>query len=289
MDNENFYRDFEERYRGSQELVKSRLSVYLLFVLPLRRFCQPFEGIDLGCGRGEWLEIMKENGINILGVDLNDGMLKSARERGLSVLKEDAVKSLQKLSGESQSLVTGYHIAEHLTFDSLQNLIRESMRVLRPGGMLILETPNPENITVGTERFYLDPTHIHPLPSQLLCYLAEYAGFKKVKVIRLQEELNQDSQSAIDLYSVLSGVSPDYAVIAQKNGSPEILDVTASAFEKEYGLSLEMLAKMYDSKLKESIQQIGAQYAEATAKMYTNSMSWRLTKPLREIKRIIGF
>lgn len=277
-----FYRAFEDLHRGSRELIKSRLVVYLPFILPLKPFYGVCQGIDLGCGRGEWLQLMQENEIDLQGVDLDQGMLDAARERGLKVSHGDAIQSLQSLDSESQMLVTGFHLAEHLHFDLLQTLIQESLRVLQPGGLLILETPNPENIVVGTANFYLDPTHQRPIPFQLLSFMIEYYGFKKVKMLRLQEPEGLAGNNALSLLSVLNGVSPDYAVVAQKGGASEIIAAIAPAFEVDYGLSLESLANKYDQQIKAK-----AHEAEITLNAIRNSMSWRITAPLRAIKNSI--
>lgn len=277
-----FYRAFEDLHRGSRELIKSRLAVYLPFILPLKPFYGVCQGIDLGCGRGEWLQLMQENEIDLQGVDLDQGMLDAARERGLKVSHGDAIQSLQSLDSESQMLVTGFHLAEHLPFDLLQTLIQESLRVLQPGGLLILETPNPENIVVGTANFYLDPTHQRPIPFQLLSFMVEYYGFKKVKMLRLQEPEGLAGNNALSLLSVLNGVSPDYAVVAQKDGPSEIIAAIAPAFEADYGLSLESLANKYDQQIKAK-----AHEAEITLNAIRNSMSWRITAPLRAIKNSI--
>lgn len=283
-----FYRAFEDRHRGSRELIKSRLTVYLPFILPLQMFYKTCQGIDLGCGRGEWLELMQENGMDVQGVDLDQGMLDVARERGLKVSQADAIQYLQSLASESQMLVSGFHLAEHLPFELLQSLIQESLRVLKSGGLLILETPNPENIVVGTANFYVDPTHQRPIPSQLLSFMTEYAGFEKVKTLRLQEPPELAGNNALNLLSVLNGVSPDYAIVAQKKGTPEIIAAMALAFEADYGLSLESLANSYDQQIKTKAQQAEAkaQQAEAALIAIHNSSSWRLTAPLRIIGSI---
>ena len=303
MADSNFYRAFEERHRGSQDLIKSRLTVYLPFILPLRQFDDALLGIDLGCGRGEWLELMQENELDVQGVDLDQGMLDAARERNLNVRQGDAIQALQSLTPESQMLVSGFHIAEHLPFEVLKTLIDESLRVLKAGGLLILETPNPENIVVGTTSFYLDPTHKQPIPFQLLSFMAEYSGFEKVKVLRLQELIGLADNDALTLLSVLNGVSPDYAVVAQKGGAPEIAAATAQVFEADYGLSLESLANSYDQQVKAKAQQAEliaqqaqdkaqqaetkAQQAEIALCAINNSTSWRLTAPLRMIGRAV--
>ena len=276
----DFYRAFENRYRGPREQIKSRLAVYLPFVLPVKQFYGVCQCIDLGCGRGEWLELMQGNGIDAQGVDLDQGMLEAARERGLNATHGDVIQSLQSLESESQMLVTGFHLAEHLPFDALQILIQESLRVLKPGGLLILETPNPENIVVGTSGFYFDPTHQRPIPFQLLSFMVEYAGFEKVKILRLHEPYGSAANNSSSLWVVLYGVSHDYAVVAQKAGAPEIVAATAPAFEADYGLSLESLANSHEAR----IQQAEAKAQQIEAKV---EQLWRLVAPIRAVNRLV--
>jgi len=262
----DFYRAFEDYYRGSRALIKSRLAVYLPFIQPLKKFYVNCPSIDLGCGRGEWLELMQENEIDVQGVDLDQGMLEVARTRGLNVHHGDIIQYIKSLASDSQMLVSGFHLVEHLQFDTLQILIQESYRVLKSGGLLIFETPNAENITVGTEKFYLDPTHYKPIPSQLLSFIVGYSGFKIIKVLRLQEPAGLTDEGALTLLSVLNGVSPDYAVVAQKGGASDVELATMSAFDADYGLSLEYLANNYDKQIKIKIQQAYAKAQQAEIK-----------------------
>lgn len=246
----DFYRAFEERYRGSRDLIKSRLQIYIPFIQPLLAHYPGGQAIDVGCGRGEWLELITELGLSAVGVDLDDGMLAACRERGLTVVTGDGLALLKSLPDCSQVVVSGFHVAEHIPFDSLQALVQEALRVLQPGGLLILETPNPENIAVGTCHFYLDPSHQRPIPPQLLTFLPEYQGFARTKLLRLQESPDLAGDAAVSLADVLAGVSPDYAIIAQKNADPHVLAVTGPAFLREYGLRLETLAQRYDRQLR---------------------------------------
>lgn len=160
----DFYRTFEEKFRGPRELVKSRLRVYLPFLRPLRGSFSTALAVDLGCGRGEWLELLYEQGFEAEGVDLDDGMLAACRDLGLKVQTGDALGYLTALPDDSQAIVSGFHLVEHIPFQVLLQLVAEALRVLKPGGLLILETPNPENIIVGATNFYIDPTHHRPIP-----------------------------------------------------------------------------------------------------------------------------
>ncbi|WP_060482518.1 bifunctional 2-polyprenyl-6-hydroxyphenol methylase/3-demethylubiquinol 3-O-methyltransferase UbiG [Pseudomonas sp. NBRC 111119] len=242
-----FYRAFEDRYRGSRELITQRLQAYLPFLEPLKALYADYPVLDLGCGRGEWLELMLREGFMPLGVDLDEGMLEACQARKLPAHKDDVLNALRKLPDNSQVVVSGFHIAEHLPFELLQELVAEALRVLRPAGLLILETPNAENVTVGTNNFFLDPTHQQPLPHLLMTFLAEHSGFARAKAVRLQEapELH-DEQAPLGVLNVLFGVSPDYAVVAQKAAEASQLQPFDGVFEAAYGISLDQLAHRYD-------------------------------------------
>ena len=156
-----------------------------------------------------------------------------------------------------------------------------------------METPNPENIVVGTANFHIDPTHIRPLPPQLLSFLPEYYGFKRVKTLRLQELSELKDKKVLTLFDVLNGVSPDYAVVAQKDGATEIFAATNPAFEAEYGLTLESLAVRYNQQAEAKAQraetlahqaEAKAQRAETLAQQIQSnyqSHSWCIAAPLR--------
>jgi glycosyltransferase involved in cell wall biosynthesis/SAM-dependent methyltransferase len=260
---DKFYVSFEGRHRGSRELIKSRLMVYADFVEIVKAIYGGAKTIDLGCGRGEWLEILTEQGFDAYGVDLDDGMLQSCHQFGLKAENKDALAYLKSLADQSVAIVSGFHIVEHLPFADLQKLVKEAKRVLLPGGLLIMETPNPENILVATCSFYLDPTHNHPIPPDLLLFLADFSGFSRTKILRLQESKTLIHKEFPTLQEVIGGVSPDYAVIAQKHANAEMYELFEPAFNQEYGLTLDSLVQGFEQR---SLQiEANTQKAEATA------------------------
>ena len=265
---ESFYRAFEDKYRGSRDLIKSRLRVYLPFVLPLQEIYPDCAAVDIGCGRGEWLEVLSENGFKAKGIDLDDGMLQACRDLGLNVEHADALSFLKNLPDQSQVVVSGFHIAEHLLFDELLQIVLEAKRILSPGGLLILETPNPENLYVGSSLFYLDPTHVNPLPYQLLSFLPEFCGYDRVKVIRMQQDTRIFQDQDFKLIDVIKGVSPDYAVIAQAIPLDEPLQLLEAAFldESQSGFSLEQISALYQEKVLDAIQQAELKAEQADLK-----------------------
>ncbi len=307
-----FYRAFEDTYRGSRELIKERLRVYLPFISPLKQLYDSCQAIDLGCGRGEWLELLGDEGFVAHGVDLDDAMLAACFERTLSVDNQEAVSALRQLPDESRVIVSGFHLAEHIPFTALQELVKESLRVLKPAGLLILETPNPENIMVGTTNFYLDPTHKRPIPPLLLSFIPEYFAFSRVKSLRLNAPTSLNTNNNICLMDVLGGASPDHAVIAQKADIKSNIALFDLVFSKKHGLKIDTLAERYEIGLRRRIdeqanvaetraqtlqqtleQRIGliderantaqahAQTLQQTLNEITHSRSWRLTALLR--------
>lgn len=181
VDDDELYAALEDRFRGSREEIRERFREYLPYLETVR------DGlvIDLGSGRGEWLELMSEAGIAARGVEQNRISVEQCRARGFNVVDEDVLVYLRSLPDASLAAVTGFHIIEHFTIEALLTLLDEVVRVLRPGGLALFETPNPENVIVGSNFFYLDPTHHHPLPSELTHFLLETRGLERVEVLNL--------------------------------------------------------------------------------------------------------
>jgi len=249
-----FYRAFEERYYAPREYILDLRRQYLPYVSAVVSQSGATYAIDVGCGRGEWLELMGEIGVSALGVDLDEGMLKDCLDRGLNAKLEDGLSALRKIPDRSQSVVSAFHVVEHLAFEDLRLLIAEAYRVLVPGGLIILETPNPENLLVGTKNFYLDPTHQRPIPSELLSFAVEYNDFVCVTVLRLQEASDILSKNDVKLHDVFSGASPDYAVIGQKGGLPESIKSIAQIAAPTRGASLSEVSAFYDAKMEKKLE-----------------------------------
>jgi 2-polyprenyl-3-methyl-5-hydroxy-6-metoxy-1,4-benzoquinol methylase len=216
----SLYVGFEDAFRGARSDIKQRVMVYLP-VLAHRRIGTPHMPVlDLGCGRGEWLEVLAENGLTSSGVDSNAIFVEECRERGLNVRVAEAIAFLQELPEQSHGAVTALHVVEHMPFDAIFSLLDEVVRILKPGGVLILETPNPANLIVGAHTFYLDPTHIRPLPTELLRFFVESRGFRNVEIRPLHPfpesyHLQENTKAAAILNEFLYGPR-DYAVIGER-------------------------------------------------------------------------
>jgi O-antigen chain-terminating methyltransferase len=213
------YLEFEARFRGSRKEVQDRALAHLPVILDAKAGSPDRPIIDLGAGRGEWLELLKQHGLQALGIDLNAAMVNICNEFGLACRQGDAVAELAKLPSDSHGAVTGFHLVEHLPFRALVALLDEALRVLKPGGVMVLETPDPANLQVGSRWFYLDPAHRNPLPSEMLTMVAEFRGFVGLTIRKLNPMTETfDASDKIlgkQLDALLHGPM-DYALIAYK-------------------------------------------------------------------------
>ena len=214
------YVTFEDKFRGTREDIKNRQKVYLPYVKDAFGKTSGAQIIDVGCGRGEWLELLKENGFDAKGIDLNDIMVNTCCGLSLDAVSSDAIEYLRSLPAASLCAVTGFHIIEHLPFKTLIALFDESFRVLKPGGIVIFETPNPENLRVGACTFYTDPSHIKPLVPVTMQFLAEYRGFSGVEIKRLHKysDYSGNSGAAEENKFITENFynEMDYSVIGRK-------------------------------------------------------------------------
>lgn len=182
-----FYREFEDRYRGSREEILERLREYVGHIVFLKEDNDaPPQIIDLGCGRGEWLEVLREQGLQAVGVDTNEAQAEAARTLGLHVEIDDAISYLSRQKERSVDFISAFHLIEHLEFPVLTHLLKECLRVLKPGGRLMLETPNPHSLIVGAFLFWFDPTHVRPYPAELIRQLLDSLGFKDANTVFLR-------------------------------------------------------------------------------------------------------
>ena len=190
---ETFYYRLEERYRGSRDEIKQRLLIYRNDLRAAReRTGASGLVVDIGCGRGELLEVLAEDKFQAIGVDFNPIQLDAARRQGVTVVEADALDYLRGLADQSVLAVTGIHIIEHIPFPQLVNVMQEVVRVLKKGGIAIFETPNPHNLIVGATTFYFDPTHIRQLPPEVMQILFEATGFCQVETRPLHPYENFD-------------------------------------------------------------------------------------------------
>ena len=280
---DDFSRAWHAKIHGSRATVQARLFCYLPFVLPLLHAYPKAAALDLRCGQGEWLETLNDAGFVAQGVDEDAASVAHCQHLGLQAQSQAALSALQACADQSYALISGFSLAEALPFETLRQVVQESLRVLKPGGLLILQAVNPENIVVSTNQGFLDPARRQPIPRALLAFVPEHAGFALSKAMPLHEQFSLAGQQPVSLLNVLQDVSPLYAVIAQKssNGLPAPLNI--KAFDYEYGLSLETLTSLFDQQIETKIQDAAASAARAEAALAAihGSFMWRVTRPIR--------
>jgi O-antigen chain-terminating methyltransferase len=183
-----YYVAFEDFNRGTREQIRHKLSPYLNIVQQRGQVDSRLSRLpllDIGCGRGEWLHLLREHHLLATGVDMNPVMVDTCQQTGLDVRHSDALTWLRAQADNSHAAITGFHIIEHLPFEVLFDLFAESYRVLAPNGIMIFETPNPENLLVASHTFYHDFTHKNPITPTAISFLAKYHNFAEIDILRL--------------------------------------------------------------------------------------------------------
>ncbi len=214
-----FYTALEEAFRGDSKDISNRLRFYLPYIEKLPLDLAPVPVVDAGCGRGEWLELLRSEGYQGLGVDMNRLMVARCREKGLKVVEADAITYLEQLSPGCVGAVTAFQLIEHLELEDLLRFLNAAYECLAPGGMLLCETPNPENLLVSSYSFHLDPTHRRPIPAPMAVFLLESVGFCDVAVVRpprTHPPKSEEIRNLPPLLQKLLSAEEDYAVIGYK-------------------------------------------------------------------------
>ena len=185
------YLAFENEQRGTAQLIADRARQYLDVLNGGRLF-------DLGCGRGEALAVFQSAGMDVSGVDSNRAMVSACRERGFDVLHGDLLAALEERGAEALDAVTCFHVIEHLPASMQVAMLELAERALAPGGVLIIETPNPESLRMSARDFWIDPTHLRPVHPSGLVTMLQQAGFEDLEVRRMQPYVDAERLPEID-------------------------------------------------------------------------------------------
>ena len=211
------YARFEERFRGDEAYVSESQNFYLPYFQNCRRV------VDLGCGRGEFLSRLREQGVQASGVDAHPDAVATCREKHLDVEHGDLLAFLSRQPDESIDGIFCAHVVEHLPTDLVPGLMFLANQKLGPDGILAIETPNPACLATFAGDFYLDPTHSRPVPSQQLHFYLREAGFSDIEV--------HEIHPAADVFPEIAGLDKieelkafrgkffgglDYAIIGKK-------------------------------------------------------------------------
>ena len=170
------YRGFEDVFRGPEDFIRERQRVYL------RHLGGRAPVLDLGCGRGEFLDLLSEAGVAAAGIDLDEGMVARCREKGHAVERADAIEWLAAQPAGSLGAIFSAQVIEHLPHAELTRLLDLAARVLEPGGVLIAETVNPHPIA-SFKAFWVDLTHTSPIFPEVAVALCGLAGFQSAEVV----------------------------------------------------------------------------------------------------------
>ena len=206
------YGRFAERFRGSEEFIKAGQRIYV----PYFAGCE--DVLDIGCGRGEFLDLMREAGVPARGIDLSRESVGLCRSKGLRADEGDLFAYLAALPDGSLDGIFCAQVVEHLAPAQLPEMIRLAARALRRGGVLAIETPNPECLAIFATHFYLDPTHKRPVPHSLLAFYMEECGIGQIEVHRRSpavETLPALASLPEDFRDAFFG-GLDYAIVGRK-------------------------------------------------------------------------
>lgn len=219
------YFKFENEFRGSRNSIKRGQQEYIKF------FKEKEKIIDVGCGRGEFLELLQESNISCIGVDLYGEFVDYCNYKGLNAVQGDGIEYIKTLENNSLGGIFASQVVEHLQTEQLIMLCRESYNKLKRGCYLAIETPNPTSLSIYTNAFYMDPSHVKPVHPKTLEYLLKEAGFKEIEVVYTEqskvnyrlplldgENINNLSEfnDGINLLTNIIFGSQDYAIIAKK-------------------------------------------------------------------------
>jgi len=225
------YFSFEKKYRGSRDEIKRKQEIFIKY----------FKGsqnvLDIGCGRGEFLELLKENGIGAQGIDINQDMIDHCKKKGLEVKKADALTYLNSLKDNSLGGVFMGQVIEHLHSKELIALVRLCYDKLNKDAYFVAETVNTLNLVVAASSFHMDLSHTKPVHPETIRFLLNSTGFEeiefeflspvpeteKLRRFEIKEDMDEDEKNRYELMNrnidMLNGVLfgyQDYAVIAKK-------------------------------------------------------------------------
>lgn len=204
---------FADAFRGPEEEIRERQKRHAL------RFAgAKHEILDIGCGRGEFLEAVRDAGLDARGIDLSEESVALCQSKGLAAEQAELFAYLEAAPDRSIGGVFCSQVVEHLLPERVPALIRLLATKLRRDAPILIETPNPECLAIFATHFYIDPTHTRPVPAALLRFYLEEAGFGGVEIERLApaaDSIPALKELPVAVVEALFG-GLDYAIFARK-------------------------------------------------------------------------
>ena len=221
IDASHFFFELQGRFQSSVKADLDRLEMYGSVIANLDPRAPAGTWLDIGCGRGKWLRLARDGGHEAIGVESNPAAIQQCREGGFDVASGDALEFLRSAGDQSFAVVSAFHVLEHCPFEYCLNLVYQIARTLKPGGVLLVETPHPGNLLMAVEQFWMDPTHHRPIPIPLMEFLFEYCGLSVVHRFEVNprpesEHLPLRELDLVSRLDLLFYGPQDYAVMGQR-------------------------------------------------------------------------
>ena len=287
----DFYLQFENKFRGSRQNIIKKLSIYDSLIELFIQENTDISLLDIGCGRGEWLEKWRDIIPNSMGIEKDINMINLCKGLGLRIIEGEAIEILSTFENRSISVITIFHLIEHLDTNYLHTLLSECYRVLLPNGLLIIETPSIDNLQVASRTFYLDPTHINPINPDAMIFILEKSGFIKAKYYYI----NADDFDENNITRILSGSGRDICFIASKDESKNIDIFTKErSWVSTFNLSKSTMeiASVYDHYFKDQALKLSAlekqiEYVNYRQDKIFNNIIFRIYRKIKYIQKKI--
>ncbi len=310
-----FYLRFEDLHRGEKADIISRFKKYGRTLSFLAEKSDAPAFLDLGCGRGEFLSYLASLKITATGIEKNISLAPEKLDKSVEIIEGDALSWLRTTKDNSYDFISAIHVIEHLEFPYFYELTREIKRVLKKNGVVLFETPNPDNLLVATSNFYVDPTHLRLIPQKLVEFVLNDTGFYKTFSWGVNESSTRPKIPKVS--DILGGSSPDYAIFGLANQTPLSSKIEEVLGEKK-GLTTKELCESFEErylkdytellerqkKIEDNIYDQNCfhrdQYIQVTQEIYRvkdifeneleriySSRSWKITAPLRQIARLV--
>ena len=303
MMEEKFYLRFENLHRGDSKTLLAKFRVYEPIISLICCEVDNPKFLDIGCGNGEFLAFIASFGGDAIGVEKNSAY-SEGKNNTLILEYSDALSWLKRQDDSSFDFVSAIHVIEHLEFSYLYEMVREIKRVLKESGIILFETPNPDNVTVATKNFYTDPTHLRLIPSSLLSFIVKDHGFSVTHKWGVNEKPHVEKSTCI--HDVIGGASPDYTIFGLVNenafggkaekllrspkgrSTKDMCDFFEARYQHDYAIVLKEFKKI-DSKIfeqncyfRDQMFRLRHSFELELSNIY-NSKSWKITAPLRSV------